>query len=238
MFDFSKQRDIPFDQYSEHIMNLVYTVQTLKTLEKLEEDIEGYIEFSGIDNHVTLNFLFYTKAQAALKVNKFLANVPVNHLKQLSKTMMNIQQLGNRFFGKGNWNMGLNSLYYLIPMKIQKNDIVEKRKILLLYESLLSNKVLSYDWLIQQYLLLAKVHMFEQYPSYQINASKQFSNDFQLVSDMLRAQLLLKMLKTLQLVQDDGMEYQLEDEKLSIICKEGLFSRKVHCSFSVSLLQK
>ncbi|WML28951.1 TIGR02556 family CRISPR-associated protein [Neobacillus sp. OS1-32] len=236
LFDINTQEDIPFEEFSDHIMDLVYTVQTLKAFEKLEDEALNYRDYSGIDNHVSLNFLFYTKAQASMKVNKYLANIPVNHLKHLQRAMLDVQKTGNDYFGNGNWDMGLNQLYYLIPMKVQNMDNFEKRKILLLYESLLSKKVLSYDWLIQQFLTLAKTHMFEQYSLYQIGRSNQFSNDVQLVFDLLRAQLLLKMLRGLNLISKGGsssVEYQLEDENLVNYMKEMSFN---HAQSSLFLL--
>lgn len=238
MFDFSRE-DIPFDDFSDHIMNLVYTVQTLKELERLEDKVEDHKDYSGIENHVSLNFLFYTKSQASLKINKFLANVPVNHLKHIRKVMWNIQEKGKCWFGKGNWDLGLNHLYYLIPMREKGGDNYEKRKILLLYESLLSNKVLSYDWLIQQFLLLAKTHMFEQYDLYQIKPSKQVSNDFQLIHDMLKAQLLIKMLLNLNLINKGGfdpVEYQLQDEKLINYLNEMNFNEQQSSLFLLGIL--
>jgi CRISPR-associated protein Csh1 len=217
LFDFNEQEDIPFDDFSTRIMNLVYTVQTLEEFEQLEREVEDYIDFSGIENHVTLNFLFYTKAQASMKVNKYLANIPANHLKRLQKKMKEIKDLGQNYYGKGHWGLGLNHLYYLIPMKEQRGENFEKRKILLLFESLLSNKALSYDWLIHQFLTLGKVHMYEQYGVYQVKESKVFTNDMQLVFDLLKAQLLLKMLYDLNLIVKGGnspVDYQLNDEKL------------------------
>lgn len=239
LFDFSGQEDIPFDDFSTHIMNMVFTVQTLKEFEKLERDVKDYIEHSGLENHITLDFLFYTKIQAAMKVNKFLRNVPLNHLQDLKNKMFEMRNFGTKYFGNGNWNMGLNSLYFLIPMKEQKNESVEKRKILLLYESLLSNKVLSYDWLIQQFLILGKIHMYKQYETYQIGESKEFSNDMQLVSDMLRSQLLLKMLMDLHLVRKGGngtVEYQLKDESMINYMQEMAFNESQSSLFLLGVL--
>ena len=239
LFDFYEQEDIPFDDFSVHIMNLVYTIQTLDELEELEKDVLDYIENSGIENHVSLNFLFYTKAQAAMKVNKFLSNVPLNHLKFLRNKMYEMKNFGNKHFGKGNWSMGLNQLYFMIPMKEERNESVEKRKILLLYESLLMNKALSYEWLIHQFLHLAKIHMYKQYNTYQIRESRQFSNDGQLVFDILRTQLLLKMLTDLHLVRKGGklaLDYQLEDKVYVDYMKEMKFNESQSALFLLGIL--
>lgn len=238
MFDFENE-DIPFDDFSDHIMNLVYTVQTLKELDKLEEKVEDYKDYSGVENHVSLDFLFYTESQASLKINKYLPNVPVNHLKHIRNAMWDMKKKGEKFFEKGNWDLGLNHLYYLIPMREKGGDNYEKRKILLLYESLLSNKVLSYDWLIQQFLLLAKTHMFEQYGLYQIRPSTQVSNDIQLVYDILKAQLLLKMLSNLNLLDKGGwdpVEFQLQDEKLTNYLNEMNFNEQQSSLFLLGIL--
>ncbi len=238
LFDF-KADDVPFDEFSQHIMDYVYTAQTLKVAEKLEREVEEYLHYEAIDNQLSLNFLFYTKAQASFKVNKFIANVPLNHLKAIIHKFETMKEVGEHSFGLGNWNLGLNQLYYMIPMKVEKNESVEKRKILLLYESLLTGKTLSYSWLIQQFIQLAKVHRFEQYDMFQIKKAPVATNDLLLVYDMLKAQLLLKMVRELELLDKGGEEdvdYELQDDVIVRYMEEMAFNQAQSALFLLGML--
>ena len=196
--------DAPLQDISKRINQFVRTVKTVETAEALHRDVEDYKEFEDqMDNHISLHFLFYTKAQSALKVNKLLSDVPLTHLRRLGYEMRKAGEIGQHFFGNEKFNLGLESIYYLIPMRVQRGENFEKRKILQVYESLLTNKTLSYQWLITQFVQLAKVHMYANYNLYQYSNDKEESNDFRLVNAMVRAQLFLKMLQNLNLIKEE-----------------------------------
>jgi CRISPR-associated protein Csh1 len=195
--------DAPLQDISKRINQFVRTVKTVETAEALHRDVEDYKEFEDqMDNHISLHFLFYTKAQSALKVNKLLSDVPLTHLRRLGNEMRKAGEIGQRFFGNEKFNLGLEPIYYLIPMRVQRGENFEKRKILQVYESLLTNKPLSYQWLITQFVQLAKVHMYASYSLYQYNDKKEY-NDFHLVDAMVRGQLFLKLLQNLNLIKEE-----------------------------------
>ncbi|QPA31246.1 TIGR02556 family CRISPR-associated protein [Thermaerobacillus caldiproteolyticus] len=210
--------DAPLQDISKRINQFVRTVKTVETAEALHRDIEDYKEFGDqMDNHISLHFLFYTKAQSALKVNKLLSDVPLTHLRRLGYEMRKAGEIGQRFFGNEKFNLGLEPIYYLIPMRIQRGENFEKRKILQVYESLLTNKPLSYQWLIAQFVQLAKVHMYASYSVYQYSDKKEY-NDFNLVDAMVRAQLFLKLLQNLNLIKEERemtkVTYDLPDTEM------------------------
>jgi CRISPR-associated protein Csh1 len=196
-------KDVLLQDISKHISELVRTVKTVVTAEVLHRDIEDYKEFENqMDNHISLHFLFYTPIQAALKVNKLVSDVPLTHLRRLGYEMRKAGEIGQRFFRNEKFNLGLEPIYYLIPMRVQRGENFEKRKILQVYESLLTNKPLSYQWILTQFVQLAKVHMYASYSLYQYNDKKEY-NDFQLVDAMVRAQLFLKLLQNLNLIKEE-----------------------------------
>jgi CRISPR-associated protein Csh1 len=195
--------DAPLQSINDRINEFVRTVKTVETAQKLHEEIEDYKEYeSQMDNHISLYFLFYTKTQASVKVNKLLSDVPLTHLRRLGYEIRKTGEIGQRFFGNEKFNLGLELIYYLIPMRVQRGENFEKRKILQVYESLLTNKPLSYQWLITQFVQLAKVHMYASYSLYQYNDKKEY-NDFNLIDAIVRAQLFLKLLQNLNLIKEE-----------------------------------
>lgn len=214
--------DVPMDQISGRIKKLVRTVKTIETTELLDELMENYLEYEDQDNLITLHFLFYTKSQAALKINKLLNDVPLSHIKKLGLEMRKISNLGKKFFPNEKINLGLDNMYYLLPMRINKQEVVDKRKIFQLYESLLTNKKLSYHWLISQFVLLGRVHMFANYRMYQYHYHSRMNenwNDMNLVHAIMYTQLVIKLLKTLDLLEGgnevESYSYELPDQELA-----------------------
>ena len=214
--------DVPMEQISERIKKLVRTVKTIETTEKLDDLIEDYREYEDQDNLITLHFLFYTKEKAALKINKLLNDVPLTHIKKLGMEIRKISKIGKKFFPKEHFNLGLDTIYYLIPIRIHKRELVDKRKIFQLYEALLTNKKLSYYWLISQFVNLGRVHFFANYRMYQFHFDSRASeerNDFNLVNAMIYTQLLLKLFNSLDLLDGGGISlenfsYQLPNQEL------------------------
>lgn len=209
----------PLQDISERIRQFIRIVKTVETAQFLYRDIEDYRVFEEqMDNYISLHFLFYTKSQASLKINKLISDVPLTYLRSLGKEMRNTEDIGRRFFNSGKFNLGLDAIYYLIPMRTQRGENLEKRKILHVYESLLTKKPLSYQWIITQFVQLAKVHMYANYDLYQYNSKKEY-NDFQLIDSMIHAQLFLKLLYRLNLIKEGremtGISYDLPDAEMA-----------------------
>jgi CRISPR-associated protein Csh1 len=215
LYDYSYE-DAPLEEMSQYIKRFVYKLKTLETAESLQREMRDYIIDEDKRNHISLNFLFYTKAQSALKINKLLSDVPLQHLHKLHEGMQEVTKIGKEFFQEERLKVSLDSIYYLIPMRVQRSDNFEKRKILQVYESLLTNKTMSYQWIIEQFTKLAKIHMYANYSLYQYaNREKKEYNDFNLINAMLGAQLLLKLLRNLNIIEGgscmSSVEYELRD---------------------------
>lgn len=214
--------DIPMDQISDRVKKLVRTVKTIDTTVRIDEIIEDYREYEDQDNLITLHFLFYTKEQEALKINKLLNDVPLAHIKKLGLEISKVINIGKDFFPNAYFTLGLDTMYYLLPIRIHNREPVDKRKIYQLYEALLTNKRLSYHWLISQFVYLARVHMFANYRLYQFHydsRTKESQNDINLVNAIIYTQLLLKLLKSLDLLEGgisvESYHYELPDQELA-----------------------
>jgi len=214
---------IPISEWSYKIQNLVKTVKTVDTSNDLRNEIRQDMHHQDRYNQVLLNFLFYVKAQSSFKITKLIQHVPMNEIHELYQQMIDIEKIGRQYLGeKGNWKLGLGQIYYLIPMKEQRGDNFEKRKILTVYESLLNRTTISYHWLIKQFISLAKVYHLEQFNLFQI---RQQNSDFGMVNAILQSQLLLMLFDQLSLLRggknmDKELDFQLNDHELVSYMKE------------------
>lgn len=230
-------RQVPLNEWASIIKNLVRTVKSVETMENLRTEIETYLYYEDQMNQVNLNFLFHVKAQASFKIVKLLQDVPMQQVRDLAFRMNEIEQKAKELLGDHNWKIGLSQIYYLIPMKEQRGDNYEKRKILTVYESLLSRKPISYDWLITQFTQLAKIYYFKQTNAYQI---KDSNSDTGMVRAVLQSQMLLNLLQSIEVLKGgifmESIEYQLSDEHLVNYMKEMKYDAAQSALFLLGVL--
>lgn len=217
LYDPADER-LSIDNWSQAIKKLADTANTLETTAQLDRDIRNDIRHLDHMNRVALHFLFYVKSQSSFKVAKLIQDVPMIHVHGLVKRLRKLDEMANHYFGSGYWKLGFNQIFFLIPMKELRGDSQEKRKILTVYEALLSHKHIDYQWLVNQFVQLAKIYYFEQFETYQFSSPKKGEMDLALVRVLLQTQLLLYLLKDIQCLKGvKGMEtvtIQLNDEQM------------------------
>lgn len=230
---------LPIDEWSRSIQNLVKTVRTVETMDALNREMRRDIRRQDRQNQVMLNFLFYIKAQSSFKIAKLLQDIPMRHINELGNLMVFVEKVGERHFGEGHWKIGLGQVYYMIPMKEQRGENYEKKKILAVYEAMLARKQISYDWLIMQFIHLAKIYHFEQFKMYQI---KQQNADFGMVKAILQSQLLLYLLNELGVVRRGKQvpvqeaSFQLQDEEMKRYLQEMNYGNAEGAMFLLGML--
>ncbi|NSL53031.1 TIGR02556 family CRISPR-associated protein [Calidifontibacillus erzurumensis] len=238
-FLFEPETNIPFKEWGEIIQQLVNTVKTVEIVENLRRETSSLMRRREKQNLLMLNFLFYVQSQKSLKISKLIENVPISNVVELHNAMIDAEKIGKNYFSSGSWKVGLNQIYYLIPMKEQRGENYEKRKILLVYESLLGKKRLDYQWLIAQLTHLGKVYYYEQFNSYQINEKNA---DFGLVRAMLQCQLLLSIFNKLNLLKggnflmSEKIFFQLDDDVIVDYLTEMRFNQAASSMFLLGVL--
>jgi CRISPR-associated protein Csh1 len=214
-----KDERISVDRWSRAIQKLAHTANTLEEAASIDRFISHEIRRFDHMNRVALHFLFYVKSQSSFKVAKLIQDVPMIQVHHMVKTIQNLSDLAQQYLGQGPWKLGLNTIYYLIPMKEMRGENQEKRKILSVYEALLSNKPLDYQWLISQIVHLARIYHFEQFTSFQINKPKRGDADLALIRVNLQSQLLYRLLLQLNCLKGvktvASVDVQIKDAQMA-----------------------
>ena len=131
----------------------------------------------------------------------------------LGKTEGDVLKVGEDLFGKNNrWRLTLGEMYYLFPIRVSKQNVVEYKKILDFYDFLFSARSISYRFLIEQFVELACVYKFEKFDSY--NVKGPHNPDIEFVYAILEANLLLLYLRKLNLLKEGGGV--VEGERLNL----------------------
>lgn len=219
--------DIPSGKLSEWAEYINFTFNSYKSMESLKEfenKLEIYKDYVDKENNYILNLLFFRKSQSEFKVLKLIKDVPPTRFKLLIETGNAIKNdiiEDKKILEQSNqWAIGLENISHLIPLRKRQNE-VEYKKVLSLYDAIFSKKPVSYDFLIRQFVELAQVYRFKNFGSYNIKKPK--NSDVELVYAILKANLFILYLQKLGLLKGGAcMDYeslQLND-KLKGFIKE------------------
>jgi len=141
----------------------------LEGLAKFRDEVDNYLECDADKNSVILDLLFYRKSQAELRILKLVKDVPPSRLDILRKTASEIKNKSDMLLGESDrWYLGLGAIYYLMPVRTQNSNPVEHRKVLQLYDALLTGKPISYKFLIDQFVGLVQIYRFKKFNGYNI----------------------------------------------------------------------
>lgn len=187
-------------KWAEYINVSFKSTTSLEGLKMFQEKIKNYPNFEEQKNNFILNFLFYRKAQSEFKILKLIKDVPPTRLNILRNKEIEVHDIANKILGENDrWYLNLGRMYYLFPVRISNQNVVDHKKVLEFYDSLFSEKPVSYKFLIEQFVELACVYKFEKFDNY--NIGKPDNSDIGLVYAMIEANLLLLYLKRLNLLE-------------------------------------
>ena len=162
--------------------------------------LQKIMEFADKGNNYIFNIVFYEKSQASFKILKMIKDIPPSRFLQITKVSKKIDKKYRDLLGKDrSWGIDFNRIYYMLPLKISKGSPVEHRKLLNLYEDILQGNPVKENYLIRQFVKLARIHFYEQYNSY--NISPAGDNLYSLRKDIFINNIFLAYLTELGLIE-------------------------------------
>lgn len=183
--------------WAEYLKDRLTASATWEGWRRFRDELERYRRYEEQKALFVLNLLFATKGQAAVKVDKLIADVPPSRLDRLDEARNAVRDWACGRLGEdahGEWDLGLGKLFYLLPLR-QRDRRAETRPYLELLDALLVGRPLSAQALIPQLLETASIHRFERYEAHV--QSRPGDPERALVMSLLQAQLLLRYLKEL-----------------------------------------
>ncbi|GIX47777.1 MAG: hypothetical protein KatS3mg131_1988 [Candidatus Tectimicrobiota bacterium] len=182
-------------EWANYLKSRLAASDTLEEWHNFQQRLEQYRSYEERKALFVLNFLFATKGQAAVKIDKLIAEVPPSRLDQLDDARRCVYDWAADQLGERNeWDLGLRRLFYLLPLR-QRDRQVEAKPYLELLDALLTGRPLSAQALIPQLLETAAIHRFERYEAHAHN--RPDDSERALVVHLLQAQLFLRYLKEL-----------------------------------------
>jgi len=157
--------------------------------------------------------------QSEFRVLKLIKDIPPSRLDVLREIAGEVFKIAEDLFGENKrWFLTLGKMYYLFPVRVSKQNVVEYKKILDFYDFLFSARSISYRFLIEQFVELACVYKFEKFDSY--NVKRPHNPDIEFVYAILEVNLLLLYLRKLNLLKEGGGVVEVERLNLPPQMKE------------------
>ncbi|MEN2983772.1 MAG: TIGR02556 family CRISPR-associated protein [Dictyoglomaceae bacterium] len=197
----------------------------LRFEEEIQKSLEEYKEFEELMDYSKVDLFFYESppGSAAFKIKEYIKDVHLKRVEKIRKTIREVENLGKSLFGeRENWFLGLENIYFLIP--IRRGRVSEYKKLLDLYEAIFLEHKLDKRILINYFVELAKIYIFEKFPQYNIKKVK--NNDLEMSLSILKTNLLLKLFEKINLIEGgenmpELLENLLDEDIQNYILKMG-----------------
>jgi len=191
------------DELSQQIIYSFNSAVTYESLEKFLDKVDEFKELEDLQDNYIINLLFHDSGGASqqFKVLKLIKDVSPSRIKEMRIATSKVRDRGNKLFGASKaWAIELDKIYYLIPLRKRRNDILEPAKLLEVYDAIFSKNSVSKELLINKFVELASIYRLSRYNVYNIPAPKMESDnasDFSLIRAMLQANLCILYLDIL-----------------------------------------
>lgn len=191
---------------TQNIVDFTGQVRSIADEKIFEEELRNVLyemQEEGIENRALLTFLFYQKTQSEFRVLSLIEDVAPSWLFGLFKKSNQLSHLGAKLLGGDcrDWWLDLTRLYYLLPLR--EGDKTEHKKLLYLYHGLLKREPIDYDFLVTQFVTLARLYLTDSLAGTNQERRRiaQENRDWILIQKILRAGFLIKLLKEEKLLK-------------------------------------
>lgn len=152
------------------------TIKSFKKMTKLRKELDDYIEMQDQNTYLLLNMVFYRQSQNAVKIQRMIRDVNPSRFKAIADALEKINLRFQRCYfpdGRNQKFIDLDMMYYLLPIREDKSGyVVQYRNLLNLYDAILTEKKVSRQYLIEQFVKAIKVVYYEK-QGYSIKIKKE-----------------------------------------------------------------
>ncbi|WP_026486660.1 TIGR02556 family CRISPR-associated protein [Caldanaerobius polysaccharolyticus] len=159
------------DEWAKYVNYNFNFVVSFEGMDKFVDGLREYLYYESEGNNYILNLLFYRKNQQEFKILKLIKDVPPSRIKEMIAASGATWEVGKKLLGNSKlWSIDLNKIYYLIPQRKKRNELLEVSKLLQVYDGIFSQKPVSKAFLIDKFVELAKIYRLKRFEGYNISA--------------------------------------------------------------------
>lgn len=184
---------LDYDGMHNLTKELIKTVNMSKNIDALADfrkQIDHLKEFDDII--YLLDFAFIRRSNAATKILRLIKDVKPSFFEFLGKAVFETGKIAEEYFGKSyKYRGGLNSVYYMTPIRLKSGDYSSFRDILALYDALFLGRQIDKKHVVSNLADGCGIIFYEQ-EGYNINIKKENLHYF-VLDGMIFIKFLEKM---------------------------------------------
>ncbi len=206
-----------------------------ESVEKLKDYLKNDLEKEreqNKNNFFLINLVFATPDRSAVKVDRVIYDIPPSKLDELIEVQGKVYSLAENFFkSEDYWNLKLENMLYLLPIRKRKN-VIEIKEFLEFLDNLISGRKFDKMWLLSKFVDTARIHRYRDYNNY-VQGNAPYAKDEKkdkkepLVIFLLQSNLLLYYLRILCQIETKGGECAMCDELLNNVDNEKVDNKKL-----------
>lgn len=175
----------------------------------IEREAMIRIKRENYTNQFIFHFLFYMKQQQEFRVLQLIKDVTPSRIYEINLAIFEQNEFARRWFNwpdsNDRWLITFEQIFYLFPIHQDERFVTEHKRLLILYDAILTRKKIDRKIVIEKLNQLAKTYYYEKTDSYQL--SKPPNKDIAMIYGILKGMLLLCYLEKLSVISGgEGMD--------------------------------
>ncbi|OPJ62165.1 TIGR02556 family CRISPR-associated protein [Clostridium oryzae] len=180
---------------TNQIIKSFNTVKSYESIKNLKIEIENSLTEANRDAYFLLNFIFYKKNQKATKVQKFIKDINPSMFNRILEAEYYTEEFGKSIYGEQfYYKIDLNSVYYLIPIRISDGQSTQYKRLLDRYEDILCGRNINKKAVIEDIIKCCKIKYFDE-DGYNISKNS-------IESIIVNGELFIKFLQYLKCIKE------------------------------------
>jgi CRISPR-associated protein Csh1 len=199
--------DFDIEDFSDCLKKTNNVLTNIESIKDFQKEWEKFIEyFKDGKNSFIINYLFYRPStKGDFKILKLIKDVPPTRLDFIKKKEEEISLINSDHFGNDRrLNIDLNRIWNCIPVKIERNEKIGTAKYLEVVDTIFSDRIVDYGFLINQFIDVLRIIKFEREGYNVWSKDSNYKPDFN--SKILQLNLLILFFKKLNILGGMAME--------------------------------
>lgn len=213
------------DVWCENLKRIFGAINSFEDLSEFQKELQNHPEIQP-DDMYALHILFGQAAQSKFDYKRLIQDVPVSRLQTIHKKEQHWEKCARQWFGDAEglktWHLGFREIARLFPTRVRKGTPSEWASLIELYSSILLATRYPIENLIQRGVLLARIHRYGNYTGYYLEKPKMKDPGIPLVLDMVKFNLLIRLLRDIDVLVVESMTEKMHHQVLN-----GIFDDKV-----------
>jgi len=201
---------------------IVKAYKSLEEVEKLVDEISDMSRERGqLVSAYSINILFGRRESSHFAFQYLIQDVPVTRLIEIASKAMEISNEAKDFI-IGNWEIGLDNIYGIFPLRVSGKDVDWKPFVELL-NAMLSGTQFPWESIVARAVLFARICRYGAQAGYTVTVPGK-NVDLFMCEGIFKYNLLFRLLKEMRVVKamSETPDYPVPDAKLErFLSKQG-----------------